>query len=191
MMDYFEARDRLGGLIEFRKLYKEYISFTNRENNIPAQIIKDKLEPLLPMTVDSLNRAGLGALVARNAPTLGGKTVKVNIMRAIFRQNIIDRFRLEDNEPLRALDKGIMVYQTRLWKRRMNLFNPFFWLHNFIAYIAQHPLLILRRSGFDPVEAEKSPVIRVYMVLFQSFIYFLILKWIGLIDWIWFDILGY
>ena len=157
---------------------------------LTAKMIKDKLEPLVPLTVDSLNRANLGSMMSRMEPTLGGKKVKVNIIRAIFRDKIKERFRLEDGEPLWALDKGIAVYQSRLWRSRIQLFNPIFWLHNFIAYIAQHPLLILRRSGYDVIEAEKSPVIRAYILIFQLTAYFFILKWLGVVDWIWFDILG-
>jgi hypothetical protein len=130
MMDYFEVRDRMENLVEIRMLYKEYISFTNRQNNAPAGIVRDKLEPLVPLTVDSLNRANLGSLISRDMPAV-------------------------------------------------------------IACLARHPFLILRRAGFDLAEAEKSPVLRIYILLFQTTVYFLLLHWAGVTDWIWFDILGY
>ena len=63
MMDYFEIRGRLNNLVEFRRLYSEYIGLTNRERNLAAQLVRQKLEPLARLTVDSLLQVKLGALV--------------------------------------------------------------------------------------------------------------------------------
>ena len=36
MMTYFEIKERLANLEAFRELYRQYIGFTNREDNVPG-----------------------------------------------------------------------------------------------------------------------------------------------------------
>jgi hypothetical protein len=80
-MSYFEVKERLENLTEFRNLYADYASFTNKPNNVPAQMVRQKMEPLVPMTVDSLRRVGLGHMVTHDAPVRGGRKVRINRFR--------------------------------------------------------------------------------------------------------------
>lgn len=91
-MNYFEVKDRLESLLRFRTLYVEYIGFTNREENPAARIIRQKMEPLAPITVESLRQVGLGGMVTRDAPAHGGRKIRINLIKAIFRDLIIRRF---------------------------------------------------------------------------------------------------
>ena len=100
MMTYFEVRDRLKCLQRFRNLYAEYIDFTNRPNNVPAQMVLQKMEPMETMVVESVKKVGLGHLITREAPVHGGKRVRVNLIKAIFRDTVIRRFSVKDKEPL-------------------------------------------------------------------------------------------
>ena len=103
MMDYFEVRERLDCLQQFRNQYAEFIEFTNRPNNVPAQMVRRKMEPLEPMVVESLKKVGLGRLITREAPASGGRKIRVNLIKAIFRDTVIKRFSVKDEEPLEIL----------------------------------------------------------------------------------------
>lgn len=190
-MTYFEIKGRLDDLMRFRDLYREYIDFTNRENNLPAEMVKRKLEPLLTSTVDSLARVDLGRLVTREAPAKGGQKVKINIMRAIFREPVRRHFFLDDHTPLEVLDRGINAYRTRLGRQKIQLLNPLFWLYHFAGFLADLPFLICRRAGYDTIDADNRTSVKVYKIVFQVLVFALVAKWLGLVDWIWFDILGF
>ena len=190
MLTYFEVQERLENLTEFRNLYREYVGFTNRAGNVPAQIVREKMVPLTSMTVEALSDIGLGQMVTREAPAKGGKKVRINVIRAIFRDNIVHHFSLDAEEPLRLLDLGVYKYQHLLAIQRLQLFNPIFWLFQFGLFLARMPLLIFRKSGYDTSAVEESRVLRVYLVCFQLVYFYLLARWVGLIDWIWFDILG-
>jgi len=189
-MIYFEVKSRLQSLTRFRKMYREYISFTNRENNVPAQMIRQKMEPLAMMAVDSLNRINLGQLVTRDAPAEGGRTVKINLVKAIFRDHVIRRFNLDDKAPLEILDRGIIEYKRRLWMETVNLFNPVFWLFHFSWFLASLPILFCRKAGYDTSKAERLTSVRMYQILFQFTFFYVLVKWSGLLDWLWFDIIA-
>jgi len=190
MMTYFEARGRRDHLIEFRRLYREYSGFTNKDNNVPAQMALQKLEPMTALTVDSLKRVGLGTTVLRDAPAKGGRKVQVNIIKAIFRPHLIQHFSLEDSEVLRLLDRGIVKYRIRVWQQAINLLNPLFWLFQLIGFIADLPFHIFRRAGFDTERVESKPSARAYRLLVQVLVLAVLLKVTGVIDWIRFDILA-
>jgi len=190
MMTYFEVKDRLDNLVGFRDLYREYIDFTNRENNIPALMVRKKMEPLADLAVDSLKRVKLGGLVTRDAPVRGGRKIRINLIKAIFRDHIIRRFSLDEKTPIEIIDRGIIEYRKLLWFQRIQLFNPVFWLYHVSGFMAELPILICRRAGYDTRKAEELTSVRFYMILFQIAFFYVVIKWSGLIDWIRFDILA-
>jgi hypothetical protein len=189
-MSYFEVKERLENLTEFRSLYADYANFTNKPNNIPAQMVRQRMEPLVPLTVDSLRRVGLGHMVTHDAPVRGGRKVRINLIKAIFRDHVVRQFSLDDEAPMKLIDAGILKYQRLLWIQKLQLFNPLFWLFHFILFLAKLPILIFRQAGFDTDKTEKHPLVRLYLVVFQVACYALLVKWSGLWDWIRFDILG-
>ena len=182
-MTYFEVKERLNSLVRFRKLYVEYLKFTNRESNPAAQMVRARMEPLTTLTVDSLKRVGLGSMLTRAAPAHGGKTMKINLIRAIFRDNVIQDYNLDDRVPVRILDSGIVKYHTRLWQQKIQLFNPFFWLYQMSAFVAMLPLHVLRRAGYDTGRAEESSLARLFVVSFQLACLFVVFNWLGIVDW--------
>jgi hypothetical protein len=184
------GQERLEKLEEFRSLYSDYAKFTNRPENVPAQMVRQKMEPLVPMTVDSLRRVGLGQMVTRDAPVRGGKKVRINLIRAIFRDHIVRQFSLDDDAPMKLLDAGILKYRQRLWRQKLQLVNPLFWLFHLILFLARLPLLAFRAAGFESDEYEKAPIVRLYLVVFQMICWALLAHWLGLWRWIWFDIVG-
>jgi hypothetical protein len=190
-MTYFEVRDRLDGLREFRGMYREYIDFTNRSNNLPARTLLSRMEPLAPETVDSLNRINLGTIVTREAPVRGGKKVKINLIRAIFRDRVRRHFNLSDREPLALLDQGVIRYKELLWKKQLWLLNPLYWLFELAGFVADLPFLICRRAGYDTSGAEKVSLSKFYRLSVQILVLLAVAKATGLLDWIWFDILGH
>lgn len=190
MMTYFEVKDRLKYLTRFRDYYAEYIDFTNRPRNVPAQMIRQKMEPLVPMTVESLKKVGLGRLITRDAPVRGGRKVRINLIKAVFRDTVIKRFSVHDREPLEILDKGVLEYRNRLWRQRVQLFNPLFWLFYFGLFLARLPILIFRSAGYDTTQAEELASVRFYLVAFQILYFYLIADAVGLIDWLRFDIIA-
>ena len=188
-MNYFEVKERLDGLIEFRTLYHEYSGFTNRETNVPAQAIRQKLEPLAIQTVDSLRRVGLGSVVTQDAPSRGGRKVRINLIKAIFRDRVIRHYSLDDRSPLEILDRGIVRYRSMLWKTKVQLLNPIFWLYHFLGFVAKLPIYICRMAGYDTEKAERLTSVRLYVIVFQIAVFFLLIRWSGLVTLIRFDIL--
>lgn len=190
MMTYFEARGRRDHLLDFRRLYHDYSEFTNKENNAAAQMLLQKLEPMAPLTVDSLRRVGLGSMITHDAPARGGKKVRINIIKAIFRPHLVRHYSLEDADVLKLLDRGIVKYRIRVWQQAINLFNPLFWLLQLIGFIADLPLHIFNRAGFDTEKAERQVSVRACRVIVQLLLVALLLKLTGVLDWIRFDILA-
>ncbi|MEE8578279.1 MAG: hypothetical protein V3T31_13585 [candidate division Zixibacteria bacterium] len=190
MMLYFEVRGRLNTLLKFRQVYKEYSDFTNKENNLPAQMLRERLEPSAAMTVDSLRKVGLGTVVTRDAPNKGGRRIRVNLIKAIFRDHIWRHFHLEDGDVLNLLDKGIVRYRAQLWRQRFNLFNPLFWLYSIGGFMADLPLLICRKAGYSTDHAESLVSVRLFRLAVQICFFFAAFKYSGLIDFVRFDILA-
>jgi hypothetical protein len=189
-MNYFEVKQRLDNLVEFRALYAEYVEFTNRATNVPAQMVRRRLEPLAPLAVDSLKKVGLGYLVTRDAPSRGGGRVQVNIIKAIFRDNVIQHFSLDEKEPLVILERGLQEYRRRLWVQKIQLFNPLFWLFQVGLFVARLPFHICQAAGYDTSRAESAPVTRVYLVAVQILFFFLLAHAVGLTNWFRFDIIA-
>lgn len=182
-MTYFEVKERLDMLLKFRLLYTEYLEFTNRFANPAAKIVRDKMEPLAAMTVDSLRRVKLGSMLTRSAPSRGGRKIRINLIRAIFRARVIRDYNLDDRAPMKILDTGIVKYRTRLWRQKIQLFNPLFWLFQVTAYLALLPVNMLRKSGYDVMENDQAPLVRILVLLFQVVCFYVLFKSIGLIDW--------
>lgn len=182
-MTYFEVKERLDVLVEFRRLYTEYIEFTNRFANPAAAIVREKMEPLAAMTVDSLKRVRLGTMLTRNAPARGGRKVRINLIRAIFRHRVIEDFNLDDRAPMRVLDTGIVKYRSRLWRQKIQLFNPLFWLLHVTAYIAMLPVNMLHKAGYDVTVDEDTPLVRVFVLFFQIICFYVVFKSTGLVEW--------
>ena len=190
MMTYFEVRNRLENLEQLRTLYKEYTGFTNRESNLPAQAVRGKMEPLAVMAIDSLRRVGLGSMVTREAESRGGRKIRINLIKAIFRDHIVRSFDVRDHEVLMLLDRGITSYKTRLWKQQINLFNPLFWLYQLGAFLADLPFLIFRAAGYDTEKAEHLASARIFRLVVLVLFFAFVVKWSGLFDLIRFDILA-
>ena len=177
-MTYFEIRERLSCLIQFRELFKEYTQFQNREKNRAAQIVREKMEPLLGFTVDSLKRVNLGSTITREAPTRGGHNLRINLIRAIFREHLISRFKLDDATPMKILDSGISRYRSRLWKEKIQLFNPLFWLYYFSEFLARIPVMFMEKAGCDTRQTEKTRGFKLYIVFIQLVVFYFVVKWI-------------
>ena len=187
-MNYFEVKGRLANLVKFRNLYSEYLSFINRDVNIPAQLVRSKMEPLTNLTVDSLRQVELGSMLTREAPAKGGRKVKINLIRAIFRDKIIRHFLLDEHAPLRILDQGVVRYKTLLWKQKVQLFNPLFWIFQMVIFLAELPIQMCRRAGYETQAIEQSRMMRVYIILFQVVLFYVIFKSFGIIDWLRFNL---
>lgn len=181
-MTYFEVQERLECLEQFYELFKEYIEFTNREKNPAADIIRNKMQPLISLTVDSLRRVNLGTTVLRDAPARGGLRLRINLIRAMFREHLVDRFQLDDETPMRILENGIARYKARLWRERVQLFNPLFWLYHFADFLARIPIMMMAKAGHDTTSAENSRELKIYIVLVQLIVFYLAFRWIGLTE---------
>ncbi len=189
-MNFFEIRSRLEALECFRHTYAEYLTFTDRESNPAAQIVRARLEPSTVLVVDSLRRARLGGLITKDAPSRGGRTVRVNLIRAIFRDEVMQRYGLDERAPLQVLDRAILAYRRRLWRESLQLANPLFWFATATTWIASTPLTFLERAGFDVDSLRSAPVWRGYLLVAQITLFTLVVWRTGLASWIWLDILA-
>lgn len=190
-MTYFEIRNRLTELEEFRDLYAEYVNFTNRSpDNVPARIVRTKMEPLAPMVVDTLAKVGLGGVVVKDAPARGGRKLKINVIKAIFRERLMERYEISDSAALHVLDQGIAKYRQKLWGQQLQLFNPFFWLFHFVLFISKIPILAFKSAGYDTRHAESLTSVRLLVIALQLICYFILIKWTGVLTFIRFDILS-
>jgi len=189
-MNYFEVKERLESLVRFRALYVEFIGFTNRTDNVPALMVRQKMEPLASITVDSLRQVGLGGMVTRDAPVHGGRKVRINLIKAIFRDAVIRRFSVTDQEPLDLLDMGILAYRKQLWIQKLQLCNPFFWVYQIVLWLARLPVTVCRASGYDTSRVEQSAALKLYLLLFQVGFYLLVARAAGLFSWFRADIIA-
>lgn len=183
-MNYFEVRQRLEVLKKFRKLYKDYISFTNRSENPAAQLLLGKMRPLVPMTIDSLKQVGIGTIITHDAPARGRKKYKINMIKAIFRESLIQHFHLEETAPLEAIEAALVKYQVLISRARLQLFNPVFWLVLFLGYAADSPFILLAQCGFDIDEVRKGPVGRFLKLLIMLILVCLIAEATGFRAWL-------
>ena len=189
-MTYFEVKERLAALIEFRTRFAEYSNFTNRtEDNIPAKMIRNKLEPLAPVVVDSLAKVGLGRVVVKDSPARGGRKIQVNVIKAIFRERLMKRYDIPDHTAMRMLDAGISKYNQMLWVQKIQLFNPLFWLYQIVLFIAKTPLMVFEGAGFNTVRVNRSAAAKALVVVLQLVCYYFLIQWSGLAAFIRFDIL--
>ena len=183
-MNYFEVRQRLDVLRKFQKLYKDYISFTNRSDNPAAQLLLGKMRPLVPMTIDSLKHVGIGTIITHDAPARGRKKYKINMIKAIFRESLIQHFHLDENAPLEAIEAALVKYQVLISRARLQLFNPVFWLVLFIGYAANSPFILLAQCGFEIDDIRKSPVGRLIKLLIMLILIILIAEATGIRGWL-------
>ncbi len=181
-MNYFETSKRLLTLKKFKKLYGEYISFTNRFENPAAQMLLRQMRPLVPMTIDCLKEVNVGTIVTSDAPSRGGKTYKINMIKAIFRKSLIQQFHLDEQEPLYAIEMAIVKFEMLKSRAFIQLFNPLFWVVEFISYIAEIPFIILERAGIDLVEFRKTSVAKLFKIVVITGLMFLIAETTGVID---------
>ncbi len=185
-MNYFEVRQRLAVLEKFLRLYGEYLTFTNRFNNPAAQILLQKMRPLVPMTIDSLRNAGVGTIVARDAPSRGQKKYKINIIKAIFRESLIQHFSLEEQAPLDAIEAAMVKYRMMRSRAFLQLFNPIFWLVIFIGYAAESPFILLRQCGFEEVkDFKKTAAGRFIKIIVMLLILIILIEAVGFRRWVW------
>ncbi len=183
-MNYFEIRERLKTLHKMRRLYKEYLSFTNRFENPAAQIIISQMRPLVPMTIESLKYAGVGSIVTHDAPSKGGKRYKINIIKAIFRESLTKNFSLDDNGPLEAIEAALAKYRVLLTRARLQLFNPIFWLVQFVGYAISSPFFIMQKCGIDTADFEKTSVGRMIKLIIALAMLYLISEASGFSQWL-------
>ncbi|MEZ5358492.1 MAG: hypothetical protein R3F48_06635 [Candidatus Zixiibacteriota bacterium] len=183
-MNYFEIVKRLSTLKKFKKLYAEYISFTNRFENPAALIVLNKMRPLAPMTIDSLREVRIGTLITTDAPARGGKKYKINMIKAIFRESLIRHFNLNDQEPLCAIEAAIVKFETLKSRAFIQLFNPFFWIIEFVAYAAEIPFLILERAGIDILEFRKTAAAKFFKICIMVCLLIVLAETTGVLDWV-------
>ncbi len=184
MMTYFEVKKRLKNLTRFRNLYQEYLNFPSRRDYVPANIVRNKMVTLLPLTVDSLRKIRMGILVTRIEPSRGGKKVKINLIKAIFREHLIIRFSLDEQAPLKILNRAVTKYQRLLWAQAIQLFNPLFWLYHFFDFIVRLPFKLLVDVGLKIDNLEESTLARLYIAASQIILFYYVFKVVGFIDWI-------
>lgn len=183
-MNYFEVRERLETLKKMRRLYKEYLSFTNRFENPAAQIVAHQMRPLVAMTIDSLKHAGVGSVVTHDAPAKGGKRYKINIIKAIFRESLTRNFSLEEDAPTEAIEAAIAKYRILLIRSRIQLFNPIFWLVQFVGYGISFPFYIMQKCGFDTAEFEKTSVGRMIKIIIALAMLYITSEASGFSQWL-------
>jgi hypothetical protein len=175
-MNFFEVKRRLRNLRELRALMYQYVSFTNRSSNPAAQILKDRIDPLLPMALESLKKANLGRIETSDAPACGGKRVSINVVISAFRDSVMQHYNLNDDLPLQALDDAILHYEKHYRRSRLQLFNPLYWIMQIVGLLASSPFSLLRLAGIESEKFENSWPGRLLKVAFVLLMVFLIIS---------------
>ena len=106
------------------------------------------------------------------------------MIRAIFRDHVVRNFSLDETEPLKVLERGILKFRRLLWIQRVQLFNPIFWLYYFGSMAARLPLLICKSAGYNTTRAEQLTSVRLYIIAFQFAWFYLIADLTGLTKWL-------
>jgi hypothetical protein len=189
-MNYFEARERLDALVRYRRQYVDFIAFTNRDRNVAALTVKSRLLEEQPFVLESLGKVNCGYLKTTDIPSEGGKALKINVVKAVFRDDLVHKYDLRDDTPLDELDRAISLYRNIRWREQLHLWNPLFWIHYFTSYVARLPFRVLESAGYDVAGVEQSAFTRGYVVVMQLICAFVILRHTGILALIWFDFAG-
>ncbi len=184
MLTYFEIQDRIENLQQFRSLYRDYLKYPDRLTNDNAIRVREQMHGLAPLTVDSLKRVGLGRIATRTAKTRGDRPVQINVIKALFRDNIIQDFQIDDETPIKLIDRAILAWQQKMWRQKLQLFNPLFWLYHFFGFLAELPISLLRRARYDTSRFDEHPAVKAYVLLVQLLLFWVFFEAVGLVDWV-------
>lgn len=110
--------------------------------------------------------------------------MRINVIKAIFRDSVIKQFSLDERLPLEILEKGIVQYRKLLWEQRLQLYNPVFWLFRFFGFVARLPFLFCRQAGYNTEKAEQLTLVKLWIIGFQAFCFYLVAESLGLIDFV-------
>lgn len=188
-MNYFETKSRLEQLNEFRELYREFLNFSERYYYPPAVITMEKMRSLVSQVIQSLISIGYGERMIRKEKKFDGKKIRINIFKAIFRERLQRRYALDEEIPLKVLDSAIAKYQGILWRQKIQLFNPVFWIFHIADYFLRLPFMIIRNSGIN-YKFEKSAIFQIYLASGHLALFAYLLKISGLLTWLDRDILA-
>ena len=188
-MNYFETKKRLEQLIKFRDLYRDFIEFPDRYHYTPAAVMMEKMRPLVTQVIHSLIAIDYGEKMIRKEKKFDGKRVRINIFKAIFRERLQRRYALEEDIPLKVLDSAIAKYQSMLWSRQIQLFNPIFWVFHVFDHFLRFPFMIIRNTGIK-FDFERSALFQIYLVAGHFLLFAYVLKITGLFTWFHRDILA-
>ncbi len=188
-MNYFEIKNRLDTLRKFRGLYIQILKTSSRHENKEAGKILTELRPLTPLTMNSLIKIGQGYKMIKIEKDFSGKRIRINIFRAIFRQKLQRRYGLDEKAPLKVLDSAIAEYQGNLWRQKIQLFNPLFWIITFVDFALGIPLNLLGRI-FPRADFETSLPARLYLAAGQLIVFLYLADFAGLFGWLRWDLLA-
>jgi len=188
-MTYFEIKNRLMQLRAFRGLYADFLNFPDRYHYTPAVITMDKMRVLVSQVIQSLINIGYGEKMIRVEKKFDGKKVRINIFKAIFRERLQRRYSLDDEIPLKILDSAIARYEGRLWRERILLFNPVYWVFLAFDYFLKLPFYIIQNSGVE-YRFDKTLSYKIYLAVGHFILFIYLLKISGLYNWLSRDILA-
>ena len=183
-MNYFEIKNRFQVLEEFRNVYQSYLNYAYKTNDyVAAQQCLDRLQPKTAIITNSLVQIGYARNMMRSEKTVGGKKIKINLIKAIFNKKLQRRYSLNEQIPLKILNLSVARYQTLLWQQQIQLFNPFFWLFHSLEYFLKIPFRAFDSFCFEE-NIEDLILPRIYLASGQIVLFLYIFKLTGIFDWL-------
>lgn len=157
---YWEARRRLGVLEQFRRNAERYLQFAtwtphggwHEDDN--ARSLRQQLNEGVHDVRAACSFVGVATHVYYVPPPItGGVAGDIDLLENFFN---LPRFQIPQQQLLDRLDRAIGVYRGWLRPLWWRLFNPFYWIGQLFARVAEAPFRILAAAGFDASRVEGS-----------------------------------
>ncbi len=167
-MNYWQARDALARLGEFRALLldlgRAYSDRASGGISSPvANRTRKRMARLSAAVQEDLEHVGMGRWLYTDPLLLGRKEHENPIAYLAVSASVWERF-VGDKWPdvVLALDVAIGEYERIAERERRNLYNPLWWLRQLIGLLFRLPFYLLGELGYDRREAERSRAAEVW-----------------------------
>lgn len=174
-MNYWQARDALGRLQEFRAALLELGRASSDKaaggiSSPDANRTRKRMARMSAAVQEDLERVGPARWLYTDSLFLGRKEHENPIAYLAVSASVWERFvGNEWPDVVLALDVAIGEYERIAERERRNLYNPLWWVRQAVGLLFRLPFYLLGELGYDRREAERSRGGEVWRRVFAGF----------------------
>lgn len=170
---YWENKNRLNDLIEFRNMVIEYfnnIKYTDFGfeiiENPKAREIRTKINLMINRIHKIILSSGINPSIFYSPPpAIGGISGSIDLIYNMF---YLHQYKIKPDNIIDIIDRSIGIYIDNTINSLIRTINPFYWLGLLIDYIASLPFRFIGTLGYDRLKAENSILGRMIKALISS-----------------------